>query len=217
MDGKTAIFCIVAYLIPSAWESIAHKQLLHATARARIKWRQWGWLGQQFRLAHFYHNHIHHHRTYRSSLLTQFSNAQEKEHLDTALKGEIAERLHANRYGTTITAPWETLTHVAVPLIVSLPVFASFAPGMLPISVMLSFGPYLLTKYIHPLLHVSSEEIAVTHGRFFRIMVNTRAFKFLQTYHHQHHRNESRNYNLMLGADWVILIFVRVLAHRTTN
>src|SRR6476620_10850187 len=58
MDGKTAIFFIVAYLIPSAGESIAHRLLLHATTQERVRWRQWGWLGQLFRLAYFYHNRI---------------------------------------------------------------------------------------------------------------------------------------------------------------
>ena len=120
MDGKTAIFFIVAYLIPSAWESIAHRLLLHATTQERVRWRQWGWLGQLFRLAYFYHNRIHHSRTYRRNLVTQFTDAREKKHLDAALKGKIAERLHANCYGTTISAPWEAITYVAVPLIVGI-------------------------------------------------------------------------------------------------
>jgi hypothetical protein len=42
MDGKAVIFFIVAYLIPSAWESIAHRLLLHATTKERVRWRQWG-------------------------------------------------------------------------------------------------------------------------------------------------------------------------------
>ena len=209
MDGKAAFFFVVAYLIPSGWESVAHRLLLHATNRERARWRRWGWLGQLFRLAYFYHYRIHHHRTYRYSLVTQFTDAGEKQHLDSALKGEIAERLHANRYGTTISAPWESITYVAVPLFVSTAVFVSFAPGLLPVSVLLSFGPYILTKYVHPLLHMSGQQIADTYGKPIRVMANSSAFRYLRTYHHEHHRHENRHFNLMLGADWVILLIAR--------
>ena len=212
MDGKVAFFCIVAYLIPSTWEAIAHKLLLHATTQARFRWRRWGMLGQLFRQAHFYHYRIHHRRTYRPNLFTQFRDAREKEHLDAALKGEIAERLQANRYGTTISAPWEVITYVAIPLIVSIALFLSLAPSMLPMGIILSFGPYLLTKYVHPILHMSSEEISAIHGKFVQIIAKTPAFQFLQTYHHRHHRNENCHFNLMLGADWIILNFFRAFA-----
>ena len=203
MEVSSVAILALAYIVPSAWESIAHRYLLHPSRRERARWRRRGTIGQLLRLAHFYHNRIHHQRTFRTSPSTLFVDEHEKQHLDSSLKGEIAERVQANRYGTTITSFWEYVTYVPIPLSINVALSAKFSPNLLIPSALLALVPFYLSKFIHPLLHESESVIVGARGKWLQAATNTSLFRYIQRYHHAHHRRPSRHFNLMLGPDWV--------------
>ena len=102
----------IAYLLTSAWESLAHWQILHASRRSRQAWRRLGGLGILFRRAYFYHNIIHHRRTYTRSFFQRFDSDTQKRNLDVKLKNDLQKRLLINRYGVTVSGFWEICTFI---------------------------------------------------------------------------------------------------------
>jgi len=203
MPGLPIACLLIAYLGASGRESWVHSAILHASKNERQRWRKYGSIGALLRLAHFYHNTIHHRRTFKSSFFIQFDNPLQKRKLDSALIGELGIRLRANSYGTTVTGTWEIATFVAVPLAFITPMFLKWAPALLPVGVAIAVLPLLLSRYIHPLLHIDYESESGTHKNKSEFIRRTCAFRYLQAYHRRHHEDYSINFNLLLGADWI--------------
>lgn len=205
MTGVTLLCLLIAYLISSTWESWFHRKVLHANRRRRKKWRRYGPPGALLRLAYFYHDTIHHRQTFKRSFVVQFDELAQKEKLDAALKGTVRERLIANKYGTTVRGFWEVVALSGVPLILICAEFFLFSATWLPAGICVALMPFLVSRYIHPLLHFSEDHQAFRGRRLKRLIGKTQPFRYLQRYHLLHHKNRSINFNLVLGADWLFV------------
>lgn len=200
MLGAT-IYIFTAYLVASLWEASFHRFVLHASASTRRRWRHLGSLGALLRLACFFHHDIHHRRTFNRSLVVQFDAPQQKAKIDALLKGPIGMRARSDRYGLTVTGPFELLAFTGIPLSINIGLAAAACPGMLWAGAAIAFAPYLLSRYLHPLLHLPPQSARGTPLAPGWLMS---AFRFIQRYHLTHHRLHDRNFNLLLGADFLL-------------
>lgn len=208
MLNATLLYLAVAYLISSSWESWAHRNLLHASKRSRRAWRTYGEVGKLLRLAYFYHNTIHHRRTFVKSFFVQFDDQSQKRRLDGSLKGTIRERIEANGYGVTISGFWELFTFAAVPMVFISVGFALLSLAWLPVGILIALLPLILTCYLHPLLHLDPEQHRA--GSLVNLICRTSMFLYIRRYHFVHHKHGLVNFNLLPGADWVFNVGRRV-------
>ena len=198
----TASYLLLAYFAASFWEATFHRTVLHARQRARRSWRKWGAAGSLLRLACFYHHTIHHRSTFLRDQLVQFDSALQQGKLDSRLRGAIGSRVRLDRYGLTVTGPSEFAAFVGPPLLVNSLVALALAPGLLWMGAVISTLPLLLSRYLHPLLH---EPIPSARRRaVLPALRRGRMFRFVQSYHLLHHAHGTRNFNLLLGADWLL-------------
>ena len=204
MLSAIPLYFAAAYMIASGWESWAHRSLLHASRRSRRAWRNYGEVGALLRLAYFYHNTIHHRRTFRKSFFVQFDDQTQKRKLDHALKGSLLQRLEESTYGVTISGFWELFTFASVPVAFVTVEFALLAPLWLPIGILIALLPLLLTRYMHPLLHLDAEQHRSEPLR--RLICAAPLFAYMQRYHFLHHKYGLVNFNLLLGADWIFRV-----------
>ena len=195
------IYIFTAYLVASLWEASFHRFVLHASASTRRRWRHLGSLGALLRLACFFHHDIHHRRTFNRSLVVQFDAPQQKAKIDALLKGPIGVRARADRYGLTVTGPCELLAFTGIPLAINIGLAAAACPGLLWSGAAVAFTPYLLSRYLHPLLHLPPQS---ARGTLLAPGCLMSAFRFIQRYHLTHHRLHDRNFNLLLGADFLL-------------
>ena len=87
---------------------------------ARLRhWRRLGGLGDLLRLAHFFHQGIHHRRTFTRSLVVQFDDARHRARVDALLRASFGARARQDRYGLTVTGPLEYMAFTAVPLLIN--------------------------------------------------------------------------------------------------
>ncbi len=216
MLSATLLYLVVAYLVSSSWESWAHRNVLHASKRSRRAWRTYGAAGKLLQLAYFYHNTIHHRRTFVKSFFVQFDDQFQKRRLDESLKGSIREQLAANGYGVTISGFWELFTFAAIPMVFISVGFVFLAPAWLPVGIFIALLPLILTRYLHPLLHIDPEQHRP--GSLVSLICRTPIFLHIQRYHFVHHKYGLVNFNLLPGADWAFNVGRRVssdeLLHR---
>jgi hypothetical protein len=196
------LYLICAYLVASVWEATFHRHVLHARRHARRAWRRWGSVGALLRLAHFFHQQIHHRRTFRSDLRVQFDSAAQRRALDAHLKGAIGARARKDRYGLTVTGPAEFGAFVGPPLVFNTAIAVGVAPQLIWVGAVIATVPLLLSRHLHPLLHQPSPPPA-SRGLGVRLQ-RTRGFGALQRYHLLHHARRSVNFNLLPGADWLL-------------
>lgn len=198
----TACYLVAAYVGASLWEATFHRHVLHAGGRARLSWRAWGCIGELLRLAHFFHQTLHHRRTFRRSPLVQFDSAAERQALESHLKGAIGRRAKLDRYGLTVTGPMEFMAFAGLPLLANSLAAIAVDPRLLPVGAFASVLPLLLSRHVHPLLH-EPQPPGNAAGITARLR-RTAAFQFLQAYHLLHHARRDANFNLLLGADWLL-------------
>jgi hypothetical protein len=194
-----ALYVMVAYAVTSLWEATFHRVVLHASDSSRRVWRGWGSLGSLLRLAHFFHYEIHHRRTFARSLVVQFVDLSHRSRIDSRLKGSIGRRARLDRYGLTVSGPFELLAFAGLPLLTNSIMAALVSPGLLWFGLAIAVLPYLLSRYLHPMLHeqppLATQRSA--SAKFRRSAV----FRFFQRHHLTHHRHDNINFNLLLGAD----------------
>ena len=87
----------VGYVVVSLCESFFHRSVHHAPAMLRSIWNKLGWPGRALLRSWYGHFVVHHHLTFRSSHVAQFSRRDEQPKLDSFL---IAKgRAHGKRHG----------------------------------------------------------------------------------------------------------------------
>ena len=197
-----AFYLLFAYIAASLWESTFHHHVLHARRRTKLTWRTWGTFGSLLRLAHFFHQTIHHRRTFRHSLLVQFDSPAQRQALDSLLKGSIGRRARLDRYGLTVTGALEFVAFTGLPLLVNSLVAITIEPWLLPFGTLASALPLLLSRYVHPLLHQPAPPASA--AGLIHALRRTSVFQFLQGYHLLHHVRRTTNFNLLLGVDWFL-------------
>ena len=165
-------------------------------------WKKMSGIFNLLRKAHFSHNTIHHNKTYKKSYFIQFESPCKKESLDSKLKSRPQLRILGDRYGLSISGFWEIVVFVGVPLTINSIVFILLAPSFLYIGLIIAILPMLLSKYLHPLLHVKK----LKKNLFISLVMQSRFFISIQNYHFLHHKYVSCNYNLLPGGDYLMRV-----------
>ena len=132
------ILCVAAsYAIASAWESWAHRELLHANSCRNNVWRRCGFVGLLLRRVRFNHHVVHHTVMH----LTSWS----KERIASRVSDESQSRLEKTQFGETIQVSVEAITLFSgIPLVMIIPLYAHFAPIWTPLGVMIALTHHSL-------------------------------------------------------------------------
>ncbi len=74
---------------------------------------------------------------------------------------------------------------------------------------MLTAAPWLmiaplLSRWIHPYLHLDHETAIRCAPSFIAILLGTPYFRAVARHHYLHHKYPNKNFNLLLGGDWIL-------------
>jgi len=189
---------ITSYTIATLWEHYQHKEILHADSAKVKKWKNSSfWVHQVLYHGGYYAHHIvHHQKTFKTGYTCQFSSPEEQKKLDDFLIEKFGKTDSQQNYGLTINTFYEYAMFI-LPAFFLLPILAFFLEFyQLVIFTVPLFFPLLLSKYIHPILHTNMKNRHWIYNNFY-----TR--KIYKT-HFIHHQDSSKNFNLLLGGDWIM-------------
>lgn len=194
------LYCLGTYLIASLWETFVHWKLLHCSNKTRLRWKTKGGVYNLLRRGRFSHNVVHHRATYKENYFVQFRSADGKRQLDGKLNSASGGRIIINRYGLTVSSGWEILGFTGVPAALAAIIGMTLNPLLAVIGIGFSFVPFLLSKYIHPLLHVQNASQKIPNVLLVRPII-VQYISYIQRYHFIHHKRGLCNFNLMPGGD----------------
>ena len=185
------------YFLATLWEHYLHKQVLHASAKRTKRWKESSFSFYRLLYKGYYSHHVVHHKlTFQQHYHLQFNSQKEQEKLDNFLIKKFGETESKQNYGLTINTLYEYAMFI-LPAFFLLPILAFFLEFyQLVIFTVPLVLPLLLSKYIHPILHDNLENKSWVYNNFY-----TR--KIYET-HYIHHLDDSKNFNLLLGGDWVM-------------
>ena len=197
---------LVGYLIATLWESLIHQYVGHATKSCQHFLERhvaFCWL---FSRTCFQHDVIHHKKTFLDHYFIQFLDEEERDALHRWL---VVQSIMSDKYFTLIqqekyglTLKGSGIISFFAPVIIVPPLCGwlvgwSFASG---VSVMLLI-PVLLSKYIHPYLHMPLEYAMCRASPIQSLVLRSAFGRFLYSYHYLHHQHPSMNFNLFPGGD----------------
>jgi hypothetical protein len=188
----------IAYLVATLWEHYQHKHILHADGAKVKRWKNSSfWVHQVlYRGGYYAHHVVHHQKTFQKEYTRQFDSVEQREKLDAFLIKKFGKTDSEQNYGLTINTVYEYAMFV-LPAFFLLPILAfSLEFYQLVIFAVPLVLPLLLSKYIHPVLHENRENRHWIYNNFY-----TR--KIYET-HYIHHQDDSKNFNLLLGGDWIM-------------
>ncbi len=193
---------LLGYAVASLMESSLHRAIHHAGPQIRRLWARYPRMSAPFRRVYFSHAIVHHRWTFRRDFVTQFSSCQEKAWIDARIQPPHNPLIRREQYGLTLRGiglVWFNLPMVPWVCLVGMVFGPWVLAGTLP-----GFAAYsCITKFVHPSLHLPYDDIV--RGPFLlRWMLQTGYVKFLRRYHYLHHRYPDCNFNLLLGADFVL-------------
>jgi hypothetical protein len=151
----------------------------------------------------FSHHTIHHCSTYHDDHVTQFRSVEEKAALDAKLSQfphgrEVMGALYGNKFSFW---GWVASCSPFIP-VVGLAYWgfgAAFAAGAF---VTLSFPPFM-NNYMHKYTHMSYERATREAPLALRWFVKSPYMRAVTRHHFLHHRYSNRNFNMVLGSDWL--------------
>jgi hypothetical protein len=206
--NQLGLFCL-AYGIASAWESFAHRTILHAHPKQSYSWRSLGRLGAALRQARF--NHLVHHRLISSGSWSRqrIANSQQ-------LSQKTIQQLRETEFGVLINPTWDALLLFAgVPISLIALIYLLAAPKWLPLGLGVALGPFFMTSYVHTYLHADepwdSKKTQISHVT--RLVYQV--YWHLLAYHQEHHRDARRNFNLLLGWEYLAKFLLVLCTSRT--
>lgn len=196
---------VIGYVVVSLCESVFHRTIQHAPAALRALHSKLGPPGRALLRAWYTHHAIHHHLTFRSSHVTQFSSQDERTRLNSFLVARSKEHVIAEEYGSRIGP---RLTDYFLYVMPTLPIFSAVCWAGGPVFTCGALIPFsiwpILAQFVHPYLHMEYSQIPAKAPRVIRAFATTPYFRHLAIHHWLHHRYENCNYNLLLGGDVLI-------------
>lgn len=199
------ISIILLYIIASLWETIVHWKILHAKKNTYQNWGKLGGVFGKLRKGWFSHNRVHHNYTFKKSQFIQFESEKEQKILNRKLPEDLKDLIIDNRYGLSVSSFWEITTFVSVPLVFSIILLYYIDYRYIPIGIFIAVLPMLLSKYLHPLLHMPQE--ILEKNRFSSWLSNTSYFKYIQESHLLHHKYGLCNFNLLPAGDYILGVY----------
>jgi hypothetical protein len=200
MHIEFIIKIILSYAFTSAWESWAHQHILHASVARKNFWSSWGLFGILLKRVRFNHHVMHHRIVYENSHAAKLALA--------LLSPNSQKQLISTKWGRTVrTTPESLLLFCAVPIFSIWFLTTSLPPLERCICLLIGFVPYLLTKYLHPILHEPISQVVPLRRRGCLSGLALNLVDLIARYHREHHITPHKNFNLMLGADFVFFVF----------
>lgn len=193
----------VGYAAISLAESFLHKNVQHASTKTLAFWRRHPRLFKPFLRAYYAHHVIHHIKTFRQNHVTQFESSGEKAAVDALLDNTHGDGIKRERYGVTLVG-LGVLRFIApvsflIPLLYLVGGPFVLAGALVPIVVY-----PMMSKFIHPCLHMRHDEALRAASGFKRWLLQTHYMKFIARHHYLHHRHMKYNFNLLWGGDFLL-------------
>ena len=200
---QLAIGLATSYLAATVSESYLHRTVGHATPRLRRFWARHPRLCGFLTRAHYRHAVVHHGLTFTRDHVTQFSDAADKDRVDTIVAPRGDRLIKKERYGLTICLRG-LLTYNVTILPIMLVIFWLCGPvaclGALP----MTFAVPLLSMVVHPYLHLPHREAIRRAPRPVAFLLATSYFRAVARHHYIHHVYQCYNFNLLLGGDYLL-------------
>ena len=191
-----------SYLICSLSESFFHDRVYHAGPRARRAFKRFGAWGRVFTRAWFYHHVVHHHLTYRTNHVTQFTSREEQTRLDERLTQKGRGYIIKMAYGARVGPGVDDWLYYVLPALPPLGVLCVLGGPAVTLGALLPLIIWpCLAHFIHPYLHMDYATALKTARWPVRLFLRTRVFRFIAAHHWLHHTYEDCNFNLLLGGD----------------
>jgi hypothetical protein len=201
---KLLICVVLSYLVASAWELIGHRSILHANKEQASQWQRYGVIGKAMREARF--NHLIHHHLSKSNSWTRA-----RIQASLGLSESTISQLEETKFGVLIKPTLGSIILFSgLPLLVTIPCFLVLCPAWLPLGAIIAMSPFLMTRYVHPVLHEDNEVSAARWVRLLHPAIQP-AVEYLRAYHAEHHSHPYRNYNLLLGAEHILSISAKLV------
>ncbi len=195
----------VGYVVVSVCESFFHRTIQHAAATLRTAYGRFGRPGRALLRAWYAHHVVHHHLTFRSSHVTQFSRHDEQPRLDSFLISRGKQHVIAKEYGSRIGPRLNDYLLYVTP---TLPIFTAvcWAGGtVFTCGALIPFSIWpMLAQFVHPYIHMEYLQISAKAPFIIKAFSRTPYFRYLAIHHWLHHRYENCNYNLLLGGDVIL-------------
>ncbi len=194
---------ILGYLIATLLENALHRYIKHCGPYGRSIWKRYPLLSFLFMRAYYSHSIVHHRLTYTHDFVTQFNSKEHKQSVDGKLYGHFGELVRREAYGLSLIG--SGLFAFNVPVIPFIPIIGSFLGPWVLLGALPGLIAYsLITKYVHPYLHQRYEIAMAEAPPIIRRILATRYMKISAQNHYMHHEYLHCNYNLLLGADYLL-------------
>jgi len=192
----------IGYLIATFSESFLHAIVGHASDRARTLWHRYPRLFHFMIQSYYRHNYIHHEATFKENFHEMFASEQHQQELDASIPGWHRERIKQEMYGLTISLKcYFTFNVILIPAL--LLIYFYLGPWMA-----IGFAPWLLLKplwtlTIHKLLHHDHDTAREMAPWGVKWLVGTGYYRWMMRNHFMHHNEQSTNFNLIPGGDYL--------------
>jgi len=192
----------IGYLIATFSESFLHAIVGHASERARAVWQHHPRLFHFMIQSYYRHNYIHHEATFKENFHQMFTCPQQQAALDASIPDWHRERIKREMYGLTISLKcYFTFNVILIPALAL--IWFYLGPWAA-----VGFAPWLLLKplwtlTIHKLLHHDLDTAREMAPRGVKWLVGTGYYHWMMRNHFMHHNEQSTNFNLIPGGDYM--------------
>lgn len=198
------------YFSATISESLMHKYFGHASFKVRKFFSKWRIVSDVVHDVHFGHTVVHHAKTFRSDHVTQFDTPTDKEKLDDYLLAEEKEAHIEVAYGL-VTSYFGMAYFFIPPFCVLLAMYAVcgrwFTWHFLLAGLIPTLAPPLLSRYLHPYLHLPIADAKTRTGVVTNWILNSWYGKWVKQSHYVHHRHPRYNFNLLFGGDYLLGVY----------
>ncbi len=197
---------VIGYLLATVSESVLHNYFGHASYRVRRFFQKWPVFGEVVHDVHFGHTVVHHAKTFKENKVTQFRSEEEHEQFDEYLFSMEKGQHIAVRYGL-VTSYFGMVYFAFPPFAAACLISLCFGgcgwwfllAAIVPISL-----PPLLSRAVHPYLHLSTEEADSKASLLVRCVLDSPYGVWAKKSHYVHHYHARYNFNLLPGGDMLL-------------
>lgn len=200
---------ILGLLSGTITESFGHKFFGHPSAWQLKLYFKCPKLFYPMLKAYYHHSVIHHEHTFKENILQQFKNEEDKQKVDAWIRNTFSKSFSAlifsEQYNLTLKGISGILPFALPFTFGPILIFFSFGKVAFFASLVTAYTPVLMSKYIHPLVHVPLG-LVDTPWIAKKISRTTYMKKILQN-HFLHHKYLDTNFNLLLGGDKILGLY----------
>jgi hypothetical protein len=210
---------ILGFLSATVSESFFHKFFAHPSDSQIKFYFKYKILLKAWLKPYFHHLVIHHEMTYQDNLFDQFDSDKNKKDVDNWIERnfdqDFSKLIKDERYNLTLKRASGILPFAGPFCVGPILIGLVLGPVAFFASLTTAYIPVWLSKFIHPLIHNPHE--TCTHSKFIQWLMKTKYMEAVLLNHFLHHQDGSRNYNLLLGGDYLLGLFRRPTASEAKN